>query len=428
VSHPEIQGSPASVSIYDARPFFEKALHYGVQHGLIDAEKLALIGAEAPKGMVQIARYFGSEFLRPEIEKARERMVNLVSIYLETSCQGDLRQAAESLRDHSFLSRSKGGSDMLKALIAMPQNSHFGMNEYGAFTDEHIPLLAKWSLRSLADYQAELAQRSQVAQVMDAAIWLAAQLGMDAADLEDAGKDAEAVIRTALLVQATGRADMPDWVAFEKMIAALRKKHGAGAAVGKARSGPAGKAGLDGAASALSVAMPKNVPANLVDVVEAVRQSVIADLQKILDPLLAPRQLFDQTPAFMGRYFWIEDGLSEVDHHDRLTSSAWAKATGGLSDDGSLLTLFLSIAAGAPPKTLLTEKAATALVRKIQKSGLNIEVAHQFILANAPAQCQQDYAQLWAAFVDESQSVLQSDSFSALEDALALLRLECNVK
>jgi hypothetical protein len=428
VSHPEIQGSPASVSIYDARPFFEKALHYGVQHGLIDAEKLALIGAEAPKGMVQIARYFGSEFLRPEIEKARERMVNLVSIYLETSCQGDLRQAAESLRDHSFLSRSKGGSDMLKALIAMPQNSHFGMNEYGAFTDEHIPLLAKWSLRSLADYQAELAQRSQVAQVMDAAIWLAAQLGMDAADLEDAGKDAEAVIRTALLVLATGRADMPDWVAFEKMIAALRKKHGAGAAVGKARSGPAGKAGLDGAASALSVAMPKNVPANLVDVVEAVRQSVIADLQKILDPLLAPRQLFDQTPAFMGRYFWIEDGLSEVDHHDRLTSSAWAKATGGLSDDGSLLTLFLSIAAGAPPKTLLTEKAATALVRKIQKSGLNIEVAHQFILANAPAQCQQDYAQLWAAFVDESQSVLQSDSFSALEDALALLRLECNVK
>jgi hypothetical protein len=428
VSHPEIQGSPASVSIYDARPFFEKALHYGVQHGIIDPQKLEQICIDAPKGMVQIARYFGSEFLRPEIEKARERMVNLVSIYLEASCQGDLRQAAESLRDHSFLSRSKGGSDMLKALIAMPQNSHFGMNEYCAFTDEHIPLLAKWSLRSLADYQTEFRQRSQVALVMDAAIWLAAQLGMDAADLEEAGKDAEAVIRTALLVLATARTDMPDWVSFEKMIAALRKKHGAGAVADKVKSKPAGKAGIKGAVLGFSIVLPKNIPAQLADVVEAVRESVVADLPKILDPALAPRQLFDQTPAFMGRYFWVEDGLSEVDHHDRLTSNAWAKATGGLSDDGSLLTLFLCIAAGAPPKTLLTEKAAMALVRKIQKSGLNVELAHQYIAEHAPVQYQHDYAKLWAAFAEESQSTLTSDSFSALEDALALLRLECNVR
>jgi hypothetical protein len=268
VTGPQTQSFPATVSIYDARPFFEKALHYGVQHGIIDAEKLSLISTEAPKGMVQIARYFGSEFLRPEIEKARERMVNLVSIYLETSCQGDLRQAAESLRDHSFLSRSKGGSDMLKALIAMPQNSHFGMNEYGAFTDEHIPLLAKWSLRSLADYQAELGQRSQVAEVMDAAIWLAAQLGVDAADLEEAGKDAEAVIRTALLVLATGRTDMPDWVAFEKIIVALRKKYGAAKAAGTVKSKPSGKAGVDGTALGFSVGMPKKLPVNLENVVE----------------------------------------------------------------------------------------------------------------------------------------------------------------
>ncbi len=421
MNSPAVQSPAASVSVYDARPFFEKALHYGVQHGVIDPQKLALICAEAPKGMVQIARYFGSEFLRPELEKARDRMVNLVSLYLETSCQGDLRQAAESLRDHSFLSRSKGGSDMLKALIAMPQNSHFGMNEYGAFADEQIPLLAKWSLRSLADYQAELAQRSQVAEVMDAAIWLAAQLGLDAADLEEAGKDAEAVIRTALLVLAAGRSDMPDWLAFEKVIIALRKKYGASQAVGKVKAKPVG-------ALTFSLVVPNNVPPDLANVVEAVRQSVLADMPKILDPALVPRQLFDQTPAFMGRYFWIEDGLSEVDHHDRLTSCAWTKATGGLSDDGSLLTLFLCIAAGATPKTLLTEKTATALVRKIQKSGLNAELAHRYIAAQAPVQFQQDYTKLWADFVEESQPTLQSDSFSRLEDALALLRLECNVK
>ncbi|WP_411879399.1 hypothetical protein [Polaromonas sp. YR568] len=401
--------SPSAVSLYDTRRFFEKALQYGVQHGIINAEKIEAMRVEGPKGMVQIARYFGNEFLRPDLEKARDRMVNLVSLYLENSCHGDLRQAAESLRDFSLLSRSKGGSDMLKALIAMPQNSHFGMNERGGFTDAHIPQLAKWSLRSLADYQAELARRSQVAQVMDAAVWLAGELGMDTDELEEAGKDAEAVIRTALLVPATGRTEMPDWVAFEKMVAALRKKHGA-------------------APAALPLAVPKKLPAHLRDVVEAVRQSVMADAPKILDPALPPRQLFDRSPAFMGRYFWVEDGLNEVDHHDRQASAVWSKVTGGNADDGSLLTLFLCVAAGSAPKTVLTEKSAATLLRKIRKSGFQPALAHQYILAHAPVQHQDAYAGLWDDFVEEAQATLQSDAVHALHDALALLRRECHVQ
>lgn len=401
--------SPSAISLYDARPFFEKALQYGVQHGIIGAEKIDAMRVEGPRGMVQIARYFGNEFLRPELEKARDRMVNLVSLYLESTSGGDLRLAAESLRDFSLLSRSKGGSDMLKALIAMPQNSHFGMNERGGFRDEHIPLLAKWSLRSLADYQAELARRSQVAQVVDAAVWLAGELGMDADELDEAGKDAEAVIRSALLVLALGRIEMPDWVAFEKMIVALRRKHG-------------------GAAAALPVALPKKLPAHLHSVVEGVRQSVIADAPKILDPALPVRQLFDRSPAFMGRYFWVEDALAEVDHHDRQASAVWNKVTGGNSDDGSLLTLLLCVAAGAPPKTMLTEKSAATLVRKIWKSGFHPALARQYLLDHAPAQHQEAYASLWEDFVQEAQPTLQSDAVHALNDALALLRRECHVQ
>jgi len=380
-----------------------------VQHGIIGTEKIDAMRIEGPKGLVQIARYFGNEFLRPELEKARDRMVNLISIYLESSCGGDLQQAAESLRDFSLLSRSKGGSDMLKALIAMPQNSHFGMNERGGFRDEHIPLLAKWSLRSLADYQAELARRSQVAQVVDAALWLAGELGMDADELDEAGKDAEAVIRTALLVLAMGRVEMPDWVAFEKMIVALRKKHGA-------------------APKALPVALPKNLPAHLHGVVEVVRQSVMADAPKILDAALPVRQLFDRSPAFMGRYFWVEDALAEVDHHDRQASAAWNKVTGGNSDDGSLLTLLLCVAAGTTPKTMLTEKGAATLVRKIWKSGFHPALAHQYLLDHAPAQHQDAYTSLWDDFVEEAQPTLQSDAVHALNDALALLRRECHVQ
>ena len=397
---------PHSVSLFDARPFFEKALVYGVQHGILDTAKLEAIRNDAPKGMVQIARYFGTEFLRPELEKARDRMVNLVSLFLEDSCGGDLRKAAESLRDHSFLSRSKGGSDMLKALIAMPQNSHFGMQESAGFTDEHIPLLAKWSLRTLPDYQAEYALRSQIALLVDAAIWFAETLGKDVSDLEEAGKDAEAVIRTGLLLLAARRKDMPDWVAFEKLVVALRKKHGT---------------------NPPTLALPKDLPEAYRDTVERVRQSVLADLPRILDPGVTPRKLFDQTPAFMGRYFWLEDALSEVDHFERTACATWDKATGGHSDDSSLLTLFLCLATGSAAKTLLTEKAAATLVRKIRKSGLQAPLAEQFILSHAPHSHQSDYLELWEAFVADALPTLQSDFDYALKDALALLRRECNV-
>ncbi len=401
--------SNAGVSLYDARPFFEKALQYGLQHNIIDHQKLDAIQADAPKGIVQIARYFGTEFLRPELEKAKDRMVNLVSLYLEHAHDGNVQQAAVSLRDHSFLSRSKGGSDMLKAMIAMPQNSHFGMNERGGFTDDHIPQLAKWSLCSLADYQAELAKRQQVALVIDAAIWFANELGLDADNLEEAGKDAEAVIRTALLVMAVRGSKLPDWVTFDKMVVGLRAK-------------------FAGQPQEFSITLPKKLPEAFHELVTVVQLSILRDAAKILDAKLPTRKLFDQTPAFMGRYFWLEDGLSEVDHHDRSVSSDWIKTTGGHTDDGSLLTLFFCLAAHAAPKTILTEKSATTLIRKIQKAGFKPEAAVDYIWRHAPAQYQSDYAQLWSNFVEEAQGLLRSDAVGATDDALALLRRECNIK
>ena len=399
----------AGLSLYDARPFFEKVLQYGLQNRIIDSHKLESINSDAPKGIVQIARYFGTEFLRPDLEKAMSRMVNLVSLYLESSCEGDLQAAAVSLQGHSFLSRSKGGSDMLKALIAMPQNSHFGMNERGGFTDAHISQLARWALCSLAQYQAELAKRQQVVCVMDAAVWFADQLGFDEDDLEEAAKDADAVIRTALLVMSQRGRKLPDWVAFDKMIGGLRQKYG---------SKP----------ESLVVQLPPNLPHEFRFVVEQARQSVLADQVKILDAKLPTRKLFDQTPAFMGRYFWREDPLSEMDHHAREVSGAWDKLTGGNTDDSSLLTLFFCMAAHAAPKTILSEKSAATLLRKTKKAGLKPEAATDYIAAHAPAQHQSDYAQLWRSFLQEAEAVLSSDAVGSFDDALALLRRECNIK
>ncbi|MEO5659977.1 MAG: hypothetical protein ABIQ90_09290 [Polaromonas sp.] len=437
---------PASVSLYDARPFFEKALQFGVQNGIINRHKLDAICTEAPKGMVQIARYFGNEFLRPDLEKAKDRIVNLVSLYLESSSGGDLRKAAESLRDHSFLSRSKGGSELLKALLALPESTSFHSDLDTGGRDERAPskALAEWSLRSFADYQAELARRLPLQREKDAAIWLAAHLGLEADELEEAHTHAEAVIRTALLVIATEGSEMPDWPEFEKMVAALRKKYRSAKTRAAAQADQADQAGKTentgkhgrARSQTISLTIPENLPDALRGVVQAVQQSVYADLPQILDASLPARALFandseDHHPPLLGRYFWVEDIASEMHHHERAISHAWDKATGANCDDGSLLTLFVCVAAGAAPKTVLSEKSAAALVRKIQKPGatpgFKAELACQFIRDHAPAQYQDGYLQLWADFMDEAQSTLQSDAAYALKDALSLLRRECHV-
>ena len=59
--------------------------------------------------------------------------------------------------------------------------------------------------------------------------------------------------------------------------------------------------------------------------------------------------------------------------------------------------------------------------------GFKAELAGQFILDHAPAQYQDDYLQLWADFMEEARSTLQSDAAYALKDALSLLRRECHV-
>jgi hypothetical protein len=297
---------------------------------------------------------------------------------------------------------------MLKALITMPQTTHFGMNERSGFRDEHIPLLAKWSLKTLSEYQLELASRSRAAAVVDAAIWMAGQMGMDVEELEEAGKDAEAVIRTALLARACKRSSLPDWVTFEKMILALRKRY-------LAKPGK------------LPLTVPADLPAEWTELVESIRDSVWADSVKWLESDLSVRKLFDQTPAFMGRYFWLEDAIQEVDQFDKNVSKAWTKATGGNDDESSLLTLFLCMAAGSPAKTVLTEKAASTLVKKIRKSGLQPTLPLQFIEANAPAEHLEDYASLWNNFIEESSATLASDHDYTFNDAVALLRRECNI-
>lgn len=393
---------------YDNRFFFEKVLAYGRAHGLLSPERLDKLCEEAPKGMVQLARYFGTEYLRPDLEKARLRLISLVSLSLEEHNDGDLRRAAESLRDNSLLSRSKAGADMLKALLVMPQSSHFGMNESKVFNDALIPKLDEWCFKPLHAYHAELQRRAAFSDQIEAAQWFAAQLELDEDELHESGHDADAIIRTGLLALNTKRTEFPEWKMFEKLVAywsqQLALEHGR------------------------RLVLPKNLPPVLVNITQAAMDSVANDLCKVSGGAAGIRKLFQNTPAFMGRYFWREDSMAAVVNYDRAVSKEWAKATEGSEEESALLTLFLCIAVGSPKKTVLTEKSAATLVRKLRKSGWQPALATDFIRQNAPFAFAQDYLALWEQFVQESSKTLLSDMDYALNDALALLRRECQVK
>ena len=414
------EAPPQALALHDARSFFERALAHGVNHGILGAEKLAALHAEAPKGMVQIARYFGSEFLRPELERARERIVNFVSLHLQDASGGDLAQAAQLLATHSLLSRSKAGTDMLRALIALPESTHFGMQGQD---EAQVSLLALWSLRSYAQYREELARRSRIGEVVQAALWIASHYQLDDEALEEGGADAEGVLRTALALHALAprSTEWPSAATFQKLLAARRK---------------AGKAVV----GADALAVPKGLPPALHAVVDAQKPVVLADLQKLLDPARPLAQQTRPMTALRHRYFLLEDPLGEVDEYLRAAASqpgdeappaaaskTWQRATLGEQDEAALLTLFLCLATGVPKKTLLPEKAAKTLVRKLRSKGWQPELADAFIREHAPEVHRADYRALWQGFVSEARATLQDDHDYGLGDALALLRRECHV-
>lgn len=416
---PALSAESAAVpglSLFDERSFFEKALAYGLSHGLISLQRLDAMEDEGARGMVQIARYFGSEFLRPELERARQRMMNMISLGLRVHSGGDFRRAAELLRDQSLLSRSKAGSDLLKALIVMPQSSHFGMNEQGGFSDRHIPQLARWTLASYEQYQAEFNAREHAVLAVRAATHMAHSLGLEPDALQEAGADADAVIRTALLASVQALDAFPDWASLEALLTGWRKKSNTPATLAKSVQN-----------LSKAMALPSGLDTKTHSMVSALRDSVIADLPKLLDAKTPLRKLLDQTPAFMGRYFWLEDALGEVHQLDTQRSVAWEKITRGLSDDATVLTLLLCVCAGQAPKTRLSEKSAAIWVRRWRKKGLDAQLALNWLEQHAPAHYLEDCKALWQSFCEHAGPTLLDEHDKNLRAALRLLRAECHI-
>ncbi|MCB1932090.1 MAG: hypothetical protein KDI45_06415, partial [Candidatus Accumulibacter sp.] len=354
--HPDRQ----QLAVFDDRPFFERALAFGARNGILSEERIASIAEDGPKGMVQIAEYFGTQYLRPNIDEARERIVNLVSLYLEESSGGDLEKAAQSLRDGTFLSHSRGGSEMLKELWAMPEDGSFGI----MVKQSQKAFLADWSLRSIGEYRQALNERQEYQLTIDTALWFADELGMPHAEIATVA--VESVIRSAVLVHlcSGAAASLPNATEFVGMLATLRTN------------------GVPGKGRKRVAALLRTLPDAYQPVARKELKKVEKeDLPKILD---SSRALDKLIPELEPLYFLRDFGPEEASQYDAAVSADWQQITGGKVDDNSLLTIFLCLGSDTPPRTVLSTRSARTLISKIRKDGLQRQPALAFIRALAP--------------------------------------------
>jgi hypothetical protein len=363
------------LAAFDGRPFFDKALHHGVKQGLISPERLNAIQADFAKGIVQIANYFGTAYLRPELEMALRRMVYLMSLYLEDVSGGDLHLAAASLRDKTLLSHSKGGSDMLKRLQAMPDSSLMIGNivspdSQRAYLDDKTganPL-------TLAEYHAERAVRQLSQDTIDFSLWLAQKMGVSRDDFEDA----ESLIRSAMLVVFVDKAalTLPTRSAFVHLIKAAKRP--------RAKLDEARFQAFFADASASFQQLARRAMARFIE----------QDLPLIrADETTADNLLYGDNAQ---PYFVSESLDEDVSEYDRLVAKEWQRVTRGESDDPQVLaTVFLFLATRLPPKPSMLLKDAKEVIRIFRSGGFDSQRVMDFVDQNAPESLRADLRRAW---------------------------------
>ncbi|MFO7543345.1 MAG: hypothetical protein R6W97_11160 [Thiobacillus sp.] len=395
----------------DNRPFFDKALHFGVTHKIIPPGRLQSLQEELSKGTVQIANYFGTAYLRPELELALRRMVNLISLYLEDMSGGDLLSAAASLRDKTMLSHSKAGSDMLKRLHAMPDSilivgGPVSAEGQRAYLDEKTAL----ATASLAEYRAELALRQDNRNTIDFAFWLGRIMGVSRDDIDDA----DALIRSAMLVLFVDSAELkiPTRTAFVRLIKSAKQA--------KAKLNEDRLKGL-----------LKEAPTEFQQLAwRAMARFVEKDLPQIrASASTADKLLYAHTDE---SYFVRESLDEDAREYDRLVAKEWDRVTRGETDDPAVVaTVLLFVATGQPPKATMLQREAKAVIQHVRTQGFDSNAVTRFIDEHAPEAIREDLQKAWVDDLkpDAEEQLADSDPNwpdTHMERALEYLRKTCS--
>jgi hypothetical protein len=394
-----------NIASYDARLFFEKALAYGVDRKIINATQLKQFAEDGPKGILQIADHFGSRYLRSDIELALKRMVNLISIYLEEVNQGDVVAAATMLANNTLLSHSRGGSELIKKLYALPENGIIGSYK-GVGLKEFQEV---WTRHSFDKYSKEYKKRSLFKDEVDAALWMVKQIGVVNKTYDH--EVAELVIRSALFLLLFGQERkykyLPSAAEFAQIVLRLREE-------GTPRYNVDIAEWLKSAPAAYQKILTK-----------IVSKIIKTDISEMLDKKLLLAELLD---TLKQRYYLRMEDVEEVNRYDAIVSKEWVEFTKGKSDTDSLLTLFITMAGNF--KTVvptLTEKMAKELVKKIRKEGMGVDKVIVFIQSTAPVDMREDLLNLWEEFIQEAEIFLLDELDEKMLGAMSFLKDNCNV-
>lgn len=398
-----------SLATVDTRPFFERAIAFGVGQGILDTVHLNRLRDDGPKGVVQIANHFGTAHLHASLETAAARMVNLISLYLEEHSNANLMVAAGSLRDNTLLSHSRGGSEMLKRLNALPQDTllikrQANPAEEKAFIDEK----SFASPLSLADYRAELAHRQALQRQLDFARWVAGQLQANSEDY--LGYSAEQLIASAMLVWHVGLEPLafPTRAEFVKLINQIRK--------------PSFKP-QTGAYEKMLRAAPEDFR---LMAEQAMQNFVKAGLPELRSKACKPVDFIHGDQG--GRYFIQESLEADVGEYDKLVAAEWVRLTKGRSDPATIFTLFLFMATGLEPKASMLQKEGRAIIEIFRRDGFQSDKVCAFISEFAPHEQRGELTEMWLEDLRPEAEIHLADpdrDDTYMERALRYLQRSC---
>ena len=399
--------SNTTVATVDARPYFEQVLCYAVNQRVIDDERLAAIGREGAKGIVQLAGFFGTANLRPELEAARTRLVTLVSLALESASGGKVAAAADQLRQKTLLALSKAGADALRALLKLPED--LILEPPAAVSQIEKQMLSLWTLdepMTHARYQEEMQRREGILAQHELSYWLAGKLGVSRKDLQ-MNEPCEAVINSALLVFFVDKnpGKLFSTGQFMELHALACKK--------RKRDFPA----LDEWA--------EEAPAAIRGVLGDARENFLGKLL----PTLKQHPAADFIPKeevgpLSGYFFFNTCGLDELTHHDKETEDAWRKITGGKGEHPDVMcTVLLMVATGLEPGPTLRKKDAIGVWEGFRCSGFDEAAVSRFIQQVVPFQYQADVRHLWSEDLGPDARMHLNDADE--HDVLAYLHETC---
>lgn len=398
--------SQKTIARIDNRPFFEKALTHAVQSNLIEKEAIDRIILDAAKGTVQVAAHFGSSHLHADLDTARLRVVNLVSLYLRDSCDDNLDLAAKSLRDQAFLLHSRSGNALLRQLYDLPASTLISGADDGDFKEfqDRRTLAHPFSL---AEFRKERHTRLGHEAILKLAFWFADRMHVSRGSLSDF--DAEAVIRTGILTRVGKMTTHEGRGRFIEMIQTIR-----------AKAQVAGK--LSVPATLLA-----DVPQGFQEIAEKVRRKIVKrDVPLLLDATLPMEVLFSQMES---SYYIDESSLDDVGGYDALISKEWRDVTKGKEDPYSRLTIFMCLATGVKPKPAVSLSEARKMIRSVRKNGFDSTVVTQFIAASAPFELREALLSLWEEeFLPEAEERLNDLDDHTLARGVRFLAEHCIVK